>query len=87
VGLDSAVIVGHAMGSTNAARFAIDFPRRASGLVLVGMFASYRNNAPLVDHVATTVSRLQIRSTSRSPASSRRARSRSPYRRTFSTLP
>jgi pimeloyl-ACP methyl ester carboxylesterase len=59
VGLDSAVIVGHSMGSTNAARFAIDFPRRVSGLVLVGMFASYRKNAPLVDYVATTVSRLQ----------------------------
>jgi non-heme chloroperoxidase len=59
VGLDSAVVVGHSMGSPNAARFAIDFPGRASGLVLVGMFASYRNYAPLVDYVATTVSRLQ----------------------------
>ena len=59
VGLDSAVVVGHSMGSTNAARFAIDFPHRVSGLVLVGMFASYRKNGPLVDYVATTVSRLQ----------------------------
>jgi pimeloyl-ACP methyl ester carboxylesterase len=59
VGLDSAVIVGHSMGSTNAARFAIDHPGRVSGLVLVGMFATYRNNTALVDYVATVVSRLE----------------------------
>jgi len=59
VGVDSAVIVGHSMGSTNAARFAIDHAHRVAGLVLAGMFASYRNNAPLVDYVATVVSRLQ----------------------------
>ena len=32
----SAVVVGHSMGSTNAVRFAIDYPERTLGLVLMG---------------------------------------------------
>ena len=81
VGLDSAIIVGHSMGATNAERFAIDLPRRASGLVLAGMFASYRNNAGLVEYWQTAVSRLRDPIDLDSSASSRRARSPSPYRR------
>jgi non-heme chloroperoxidase len=36
VGLESAVLAGHSMGSIVAARFAIDHPDRAAGLVLMG---------------------------------------------------
>ena len=36
LGLKTAVIVGHSMGSAVALRFAIDHPERAAGLVLVG---------------------------------------------------
>jgi pimeloyl-ACP methyl ester carboxylesterase len=59
IGLDSAVVVGHSMGCTNAERFAIDHPRRVSGLVFAGAFASYRRNTDLVDYVATTIANLQ----------------------------
>lgn len=37
--LDQAVIAGHSMGSSVAQRFAIDYPDRTSGLVLIGSFA------------------------------------------------
>jgi pimeloyl-ACP methyl ester carboxylesterase len=49
LGLGPVVLVGHSMGSTNATRFAIDYPGRTRGLVLVGAFASYRNNPTLVE--------------------------------------
>jgi non-heme chloroperoxidase len=42
--IESAVIVGHSMGSAVAQRFAIDFPERTLGLVLVGSFATLRSN-------------------------------------------
>lgn len=38
--LDAAVVVGHSMGSWIAQRFAIAYPDRAQGLVLVGSFFS-----------------------------------------------
>lgn len=42
----SAVIVGHSMGSLVAQRFAVDYPDRVSGLVLMGAFATmYREPA------------------------------------------
>jgi non-heme chloroperoxidase len=44
VQIESAVIVGHSMGSSVAQRFAIDFPERTLGLVLVGSFATLRGN-------------------------------------------
>lgn len=37
--LGPAVIAGHSMGSTIAQRFAIDFPERTAGLLLMGSFA------------------------------------------------
>jgi pimeloyl-ACP methyl ester carboxylesterase len=43
--LGTAVVVGHSMGSAVAQRFAIDYPERTLGLVLVGAFASLRENA------------------------------------------
>jgi non-heme chloroperoxidase len=58
LGLGPAIVVGHSMGSTNAKRFAIDYPERTRGLVLVGSFASYRNNPVLVEFWESAVSRL-----------------------------
>src|SRR4051812_47258375 len=37
--LGPATVVGHSMGSSVAERFALDYPERVSGLVLVGAFA------------------------------------------------
>jgi non-heme chloroperoxidase len=39
-GLERAVIAGHSMGSIVAERFAIDYPERTLGLVLLGAFAT-----------------------------------------------
>jgi non-heme chloroperoxidase len=58
VGLASAVVVGHSMGSTNAQRFAIDHPERTQGLVLAGSFATYRGNPDLVEFWESAVSQL-----------------------------
>jgi pimeloyl-ACP methyl ester carboxylesterase len=58
VGLASAVVVGHSMGSTHAQRFAIDHPERTQGLVLVGSFATYRGNPGLVEFWQSAVSQL-----------------------------
>jgi pimeloyl-ACP methyl ester carboxylesterase len=43
--LPSAVIVGHSMGSLVAQRFAIDYPDRTTGLVLMGSTPRMRTNA------------------------------------------
>jgi pimeloyl-ACP methyl ester carboxylesterase len=58
VGLESAVIVGHSMGSYVAQRFAIDHPARTSGLVLVGAFINCRDNPVVVEFWHSTVSKL-----------------------------
>src|SRR5574341_1788925 len=58
LGLERAIIVGHSMGSTNAMRFAIDYPERTLGLVLVGSFATYRGNPAVLEFWETAVSRL-----------------------------
>lgn len=42
--IESAVIAGHSMGSSVAQRFAIDYPERTLGLVLIGSFASLQGN-------------------------------------------
>lgn len=42
--LESAVLVGHSMGSLVATRFAIDHPSRVQALVLIGAFATLRGN-------------------------------------------
>jgi pimeloyl-ACP methyl ester carboxylesterase len=47
LGLRAAVIVGHSMGSMVAQRFAVDYPGRVAGLVLMGSFKTlYRH--PLI---------------------------------------
>ena len=56
--LAPAVVVGHSMGSTNALRFAIDYPELTRGLVLVGSFASYRGNRVAMEFWESAVSRL-----------------------------
>ena len=58
LGLGSVVVAGHSMGSTNAMRFAIDYPERTRGLVLVAAFASYRNNPEASALWESAVSRL-----------------------------
>ncbi|HET9694164.1 MAG TPA: alpha/beta hydrolase [Steroidobacteraceae bacterium] len=57
--LGPALVVGHSMGSTNAARLALDYPQRLSGLVLIGAFASYAVHAGFVEWHASTIAPLQ----------------------------
>jgi non-heme chloroperoxidase len=47
--LDPVVLVGHSMGTAVAQRFAIEFPALLSGLVLIGSFVSYADNAVMVE--------------------------------------
>ena len=59
VGLGSAVIVGHSMGSSIAQRFALDHPGRTLGLVLAGaFFAGWRGSPAVVELWESTVSTL-----------------------------
>lgn len=44
LGLDSAIVGGHSMGSFAAQRFALDFPHRTRGLVLIGSSVAMRGN-------------------------------------------
>lgn len=56
--LDAAVIAGHSMGSSVAQRFAIDYPERTRGLVLVASFASLSKSGvarDLWDSVVSTM--------------------------------
>jgi pimeloyl-ACP methyl ester carboxylesterase len=56
--LGPAVIVGHSMGSIIAQRFAIDYPDRILGLVLMGACATVRGNPAAQAFWDTVVSRL-----------------------------
>lgn len=47
--LERAVIVGHSMGSHIAQRFALDYPERTLGLVLMGSFFSFQGNAAIAE--------------------------------------
>lgn len=51
----SAYVLGHSMGATNALRFATQYPARTRGLLLVGAFATYADNAGLVEFVRTEI--------------------------------
>ena len=42
-GLRAAIIVGHSMGASVAQRFVIDHPKRTSGIVLMGGFATFHD--------------------------------------------
>jgi pimeloyl-ACP methyl ester carboxylesterase len=52
VGLAQAVIVGTSMGSSVAQRFAIDYPDRTLGNVLMAAFAGYSHNSAVVEFAA-----------------------------------
>ena len=58
-GLETAVIVGHSMGSTVALRFALDYPERIRGLVPMGAFVRYRTNPVITEFVEDVVSGLE----------------------------
>jgi non-heme chloroperoxidase len=47
--LESAVIVGSSMGSSVAQHFALDYPERTLGLVLMGAFVDFASNQAVVD--------------------------------------
>jgi pimeloyl-ACP methyl ester carboxylesterase len=56
--LGPAVIVGHSMGSCIAQRFALDYPDRTLGLVLMGSCTTVRGNPTTLEFWDTVVSRL-----------------------------
>ena len=58
LGLEPPIVVGHSMGSVNAARFAIDHPRALRALVLVAAFASFRNKPGMVEFWESGISPL-----------------------------
>lgn len=58
LGIERAVIVGHSMGSSIARRFALDYPERTLGLVLVGSFARLAGN-PAVMELSKAVAKLR----------------------------
>jgi non-heme chloroperoxidase len=59
VGIESAVIAGHSMGASVAQRFAIDYPARVRGLVLMSAFAGYGGNPIVEEFWETGVSTLR----------------------------
>jgi non-heme chloroperoxidase len=56
--LGACIIVGHSMGTTNALRFAIDYPKLTRGLVLAATFAQY-SRKPLIAGLGSAVSALE----------------------------
>ncbi|HEX5733901.1 MAG TPA: alpha/beta hydrolase [Blastocatellia bacterium] len=42
--IERAVIAGHSMGSIHARRFALDYPERTLGLVIMGSFLAFQGN-------------------------------------------
>jgi non-heme chloroperoxidase len=58
VGLGTAVIAGHSMGSMVAQRFVIDHPERVSALVLLGAFATLYQDPGLTDYYRSSIAPL-----------------------------
>ena len=58
LGIPCAMVAGHSMGGTIAQRFALDYPERTLGLVLVGAFADPRGNPGVVELWDGAVSKL-----------------------------
>jgi pimeloyl-ACP methyl ester carboxylesterase len=56
--LETAVIVGHSMGSMVAQRFAADYPGRVAGLVLMGAFRTLHGDPGLQEFWDATLSTL-----------------------------
>jgi non-heme chloroperoxidase len=59
VGIDSAVIVGHSLGSFNAQRLAINYPEKVSGLVLIGSFSTCKDNEDVIGFYEEVISLLK----------------------------
>lgn len=59
VGIGSATIAGHSMGSFAAQRFAIDNPQMVDGIVLIGSFATCMDNQGVIEFTATEISGLK----------------------------
>jgi non-heme chloroperoxidase len=59
LGLDAVVVVGHSLGSSVAQRFALDYPRRTLGLVLIGSPLHLAGNPLLRELWDTVVSVLE----------------------------
>ena len=57
LGIESAIVAGTSMGATVAQRFALDYPERVRGLMLMATFFSYRAN-PVVVEFAEAVTTL-----------------------------
>ncbi len=57
--LEKAVIVGHSMGSVNAAQFASAYPERTLGLVLMAGFYRFSDSTDLVSFLETALSNLE----------------------------
>jgi pimeloyl-ACP methyl ester carboxylesterase len=57
-GIASAIVVGHSMGSMVAQRFALDYPDRLAGLVLMGSFATFGRRPDMAEFVSTTIAPL-----------------------------
>lgn len=58
LGIPSAFIVGHSMGSYAAQRFAMEYAERTAGIVLIGSFASCDENEGVKQFVAEAVDQL-----------------------------
>jgi non-heme chloroperoxidase len=58
VGLETAVIAGHSMGSMVAQRFVIDHPERVAALVLMGAFAALYQDPGLTDYYRSSIAPL-----------------------------
>jgi non-heme chloroperoxidase len=56
--LPAAVIVGHSMGASVAQRFAVDHPKRLSGLVLAGAFATLYQDPAISEFTTTAIAGL-----------------------------
>jgi non-heme chloroperoxidase len=57
--LEAAIIAGHSMGSSVAQRFALDYPERTLGLVLMGSFATLRGNPGVLELWDSAISTLR----------------------------
>jgi pimeloyl-ACP methyl ester carboxylesterase len=58
-GLPAAILVGHSMGATVAQRFAVDYPDRVAGLVLVGSFATLYKDPGLTEYYTSAIAALR----------------------------
>jgi pimeloyl-ACP methyl ester carboxylesterase len=58
-GVAKVVIVGHSMGSFVAQRFAIDYPQKTAGVVLIGSFAGFGDNPAVQEFYESGVATLR----------------------------